>query len=125
MPPVPKHTRRWFHVGMGTLLLVTALIGTYVGLGLHLSYKRVALRKGLERDGVLFDVVRSYGPKGNPVRIRQGEKVLVLPLGHFPSDRQVAIIYFPRALIEKNLEEVVTLFPEAAIWHEPSNQPPN
>ncbi len=106
MPPAPKHTRRWFQIRLGTMLVLMMAIAVLLG-----QFKVVRDRQRLrtlvyKNGGLIADT--DYRLAANDPRRSKDVPFWRRWLG----DSSAAIVALPDSM---NLESVTRLFPEARI----------
>lgn len=117
MPPVPKHSRRWFQFGLGAMLVWVTVLAVALGWELNFIRERRAFLQSLQKQQ-LAEIARSNTPVGSLYSVSAVyPPVPAIPfwrrwLGDEPQD----VITFPRETPPAEMDKAKMLFPEATLY---------
>jgi hypothetical protein len=114
-PPAPKHSRRWFQFGMGTLFLVTTVFALWLGW----NFKLVRARQEflLWRDTQCEAESRENPGLVAPLAIWVRPESAKIPMWrNWLGDQATEFLILPRGATVEDHDKAKSLFTEALVY---------
>ena len=110
MPPAPKHSRRWFQFGLGTLFLVVTALAVWLGWELTIVRARSTYRQWLDDNGGGSNTAE-WVAKHYPTEPAEHSRI---PFWRqWMGDEPIYDVLVPFGSSEEELADATRLFPEA------------
>jgi hypothetical protein len=115
MPLSPRHTRRWFTFGLGTLLTLVTLFCIWLGWALNWARERQQVLKALRLGPESRAMVATFDNLPPGVATQKPWRTMPLTMKVFRSEQIGWIHLSPSFYSQGDREHIEALFPEATV----------